>query len=185
MTELDLLQSEEQTLLAAMKAVRLKREAALAEIATQDALAAQQRRDEVAARAAELKPITVLGLSYEKLRKIAQGTNVKFVRVHQDIRSLLIAALPSESEEQFCALVSTLSEQLMGYGSSWQQLKERISELKDSSATSHYFDPELQNSVVVVSCDGRMKGAKHELLADVLTTYSLKWGETTGFEERE
>jgi hypothetical protein len=182
--QLEELRSEEQALNVQLKALRVKKEMALAVIEAENALAAQAEQRELAERVQALAPVRVFGVTYDSLRKYRKATSIRFVPVHSDIRKLLIAALPASSEEQFCEMCSALVSKLMGYSPSHEAI-EAIEVLRKSSDTARYFDNELHNAVVVIACDGRLQSAKHEKLSDMLTAWALSWGSATNFEDSE
>jgi len=178
--ELDVLRDEEQSLHAQLKSLRAKQQLALEAQAEAEALASQMRHEAHMKQVAELAPVRVLGVTYESLRKYRKQTSVRFVPVHKDIRALLIAALPSASEEQFCELCTALVSKLMGYSPSHEAI-EAIDALRASTDASRYFDPELYNAVVVIA----FANSKNEKLSNMLTAYALAWGSATQFEGSE
>lgn len=184
MDELEALRNEEQELHAQLKALRVKKETALAVIEAENALAAQAKQRELAERVQALAPVRVFGVTYESLRKYRKQTSVRFVPVHKDIRALLIAALPANSEEQFCELCTALVSKLMGYSPSHEAI-EAIDALRSAGDTARYFDPELRNVVAVIACDGRLQSTKHEKLSDMLTAWALSWGNAVAYEDSE
>jgi hypothetical protein len=179
--ELTLLDTAEQELHAQLKAVRAKRELTLAAHIEEQALAAQLRHEQVMARAAALRPVTVLGASYESVRKLARDNGLRAVRVHPDILNLLRAALPARDEQHFYQLCSALVERLM---INQQATRTAVEKLRNDSATQHYFEP--QNEVLVIICVvGRLSHTKSELLADIITAYCLSWGNAVAYEDSE
>jgi hypothetical protein len=178
---LDQLETEEQELLAQLKSLRAQRALQEQAEAEQAQLALQAKHAAHLEQVAALRPVTVLSVTYESLRKARKATSVRFIQVHPDILKLLRAALPAANEEQFCELCSALVSKLIGYGPAI----EAIYTLRVASETARYFDLEQQTTLVVLTCEGRLAGSKNDRLADTLTAWALSWGSATQYEENE
>jgi hypothetical protein len=177
--ELTLLDTAEQELHAQLKSLRSRKQLALQEVAEQAALEAQLRHDAHMQRVQALKPVTVLGASYESVRKLVRDNGLRVVKVHPDILNLLRAALPAKDEQYFYQLCSALVERLMIN----QQAMDAIAALKADSATVRYFESEDASVVIVLT--GRLATMRPALVSEIITAYALEWGKATNYEENE
>ena len=176
---LDELETEEQELHTALKALRAKKQLALEAQAAASAAHAQLRHDEVMRQAAALRPVTVLGASYESIRKLVKDHGLRVVQIHPDILNLLRAALPARDEQHFYQLCSALVERVMIN----QQAMDAIVALKADSDTVRYFESEDASVVIVLS--GRLATMRPALVSEIITAYALSWGSATQYEEKE
>jgi hypothetical protein len=123
----------------------------------------------------------VFSVTYESLYKNRKKSALRFIKVHNDVLSLLHAAIPSKDEQQFYELCSDLVQRLAGNG----KVREYLDEIRTKPEYARYFDNEQQLCTVALLADGKISGVAVERLAEWLTAYALKWGEATQFEEKE
>lgn len=179
-TELQELEQAEQAALAAMKEASRRKKELLEQLDEQARINAELRREALALQVAELKELNALGVVYSKLRANLAGEGLRVVYLHKDVRRLLVAALPAESEEQFLQLVSTLIERL---ASGHAYIKQEIESLCSDESMSHYFQRGANDVSVTVALGKRFAGGKSELLTDYLTAYALAWGRASNYED--
>jgi hypothetical protein len=180
---LDQLATEEQELHAALKALRIKKQAALEALAEEQAFEEQLRHEAVMAQAEQFKELVVLGVTYSKLRHGISDAGLRIVSVHRDVRKLLSAALPSVSEQQFSQLVASLVTRLSNNS---LRVRPAIDALKADSATAHYFDLYTNESVSIpIVLTGRLAAMRPALLSEMITAYALSWGKATQYEDSE
>lgn len=170
---------DEQAAHAAMKLAHERKLEVLKQIDEQARINAELRRQQVAAQAAELKELSVLGISYSKLRTRMKVNGLRCVLVHKDILKLLRAALPAVDEEQFYQLITTLFESLVYKN---VQAKEAVQQLKDNKDTARYFEESDEFVGLPLVLTGRYAGGRRELLSEFLTAYALSWGQATEYE---
>ena len=99
--------------------------------------------------------------------------------MHRDVRRLLVTALPSENEENFCRLVSSLAAMLV---ETYTQYRSTLATLRADAATASYFESSDTVSIPIAA-SGKAASAASELLDDLVTAWALEWGKATNYEE--
>jgi hypothetical protein len=179
---LDQLETEEQELQAQLKILRIKKQLALEAQAEQERIEADRRSWEVTARAEEFRELSVLNVTYRALRANLRDEGLRVISVHQDVRRLLSAALPSVSEQQWSQLVSALVTRL---SNNMQRVVDAISSLKADSATVHYFNEAQDSCSIPIVLTGRLATMRPAQISEMITAYALSWGSATNFEDSE
>jgi hypothetical protein len=181
MEHLTILEHEEQAALSMLREATARRLQAVKEQQEQRTLHERQLHEEFLAAQAALRPVTVFSVTYESLYKNRKKSALRFIKVHNDVLSLLHAAIPSANDEQFSELCSDLVQRLAGNG----KVREYLDTVRVKTEYARYFDDEALTAQVVILAEGRISSTKCEVLAEWLTAYSLKWGEATQFEGSE